>query len=228
MLDYRAWVERAVEFTKRLGSLPGDIHFTAELRPPMNPKEVEALSDRLRIPLPEPLRVFLTHASSSCRCEYSWEPTADFRGRLLELFPSSTFIFGGASLCDSDWFEEHEGGCFDMATAYEATQPDEARVWANSVPFHPVGNGDYFALCVGGESPNDELPVIYLDHEGNAAKQLARSFDEFLTAWEQLSYIGGFFLIDYFLDPFRGMINLASPKKAALDELFRAGKVNGP
>jgi SMI1-KNR4 cell-wall len=224
MLDYRLWAERALEFTRGLRSLSGEIKVTADLHPPLSAPAVRDLNSRLRLPLPEPLCAFLTRASSNCSCTYWWEPPGELQGRLQELFPSNTFIFGGASLCDSSRFETNERGCFDTAEALEKRLPEEARLWANSVPFHECGNGDFVGLYVGNDRQGDAFPVVYLDHDGcGASEVLAPNFEEFLIAWEELNYIHGFFLREYFFNPIRGSINPNSPKKADLDDLFRSG-----
>jgi hypothetical protein len=141
---------------------------------------------------------------------------------MLELFPSNDFIFGGASLCDSGHFEDNEIGCRDMGQAFDNQCPGEAQLWVNSVPFHECGNGDCITLYVGDDRRGDEFPVVYLDHDGYGSFLLAPNFDEFLVAWEELRYIHGSFLAQFFHNPIRGTINTASPKKAVLDDLFRS------
>jgi hypothetical protein len=51
-MNYRAWVERAVEFTNGLSTLRGKISLTAEALPPMSEAGVQALNRDLRLPLP--------------------------------------------------------------------------------------------------------------------------------------------------------------------------------
>ncbi len=222
MVDFKRWAERAVDFTKRLRSLPGEIKVSAELAPPMSPPDAQALSGQLRLPLPAPLLAFLTTASCKCFCEYWWEPPAEFTGRLQDLFPVKTFIFGGASLCDSTEFATNERGCWDTADALAGDYPEDARLWSESVPFYECGNGDYVALYLGRGRKEDDCPVVYLCHDGyGASRVLAPSFEEFLIQWEQLCYIHPSFLVQFFLDPVRQCINAKSPKKEGLHELLR-------
>jgi len=225
VLDYKKWVQRAVEFTTSLRSLPGEIHVTAEAHPPTTQLDVERLSSGLRLPLPEPICVFLTGASSNCSCEYWWMPPSELLGSLSEVFPSNDFIFGGASLCDKERFARDEKGRYDTGEALEKAYPEDAKLWIHSVPFHEVGNGDCLGLYVGPDRRKKECPVVYLDHDGyGGSRVLAPSFDEFLVAWEELKYIGAFFLRQFFLDPISQSINPNSPKKRLLDDLFMAGK----
>jgi hypothetical protein len=223
MLDYRAWAERAKKFTASLKSLPGRITVQAEVQPALSESEVLAISSRLRLPLPQPICAFLTTASANCSCEYWWKPPEELQARLEALFPIKTFIFGGASLCDSSQFEVNERGCRDTAEVLEQVYPEDARLWFNAVPFHECGNGDYIGLYVGDDRRGDEFPVVYLNHDGyGGSMALAPSFDEFLVAWEELDYVHGSFLTQFFLDPIAGCINPRSPKKSALDDLLRA------
>jgi hypothetical protein len=225
MLDYKRWAHRALDFTESLRRLPGRINMQATVRPPLTRSEVMFLSGVLRLPLPAPLSAFLATASSNCCCEYWWEPPDELQGHLERLFPSNTFIFGGASLCDSSQFEINEKGCMDMAEGFERRYPEDARLWVNSVPFHEAGNGDYIALYVGDDRRAQDFPVVYLDHDGcGFSGFISNSFDEFLTAWEGLRYIHGFFLREYYFNPVSGSLNPASPKRAELDALFQKGK----
>jgi hypothetical protein len=126
-MDYRAWAERALEFTNRLRSLPGTIDITADLRPPLSTSAVASLNDRLHRPLPEPLVAFLTRASANCLCSYWWEPpSGEIRDGLATYFLGATFIFGGASLCDSERFEEFEKSARDTAEGHAENFPEEA------------------------------------------------------------------------------------------------------
>jgi hypothetical protein len=83
---------------------------------------------------------------------------------------------------------------------------------------------DYIAVYIGEKRNTDEFPVVFLDHDGYGSRQLAASFDEFLVAWEELRYLHGFFLCQYFMDAHGATLDTASPRKAALDELFRLGR----
>jgi hypothetical protein len=227
LLSYREWAELALEFTKSLASLPGKTFITAELHPPISLTAVRALNDRLRIPMPEPLCEFLTQASSNCNCTYSWEPPRELQSTLERIFPNHTSLFGGPSLCDISWIEEREMGCLDTADATRELFPEGARIWANSVPFHAVGNGDYFALYTGPDRENDELPVVFLDHDNClGTKKLGRTFDDFLSHWEDLHYLDAQFLIQTFLDPIRGALNTRSPTKVAFDEFLQTALGN--
>jgi len=119
----------------------------------------------------------------------------------------------------------NERGCWDTGEPYEMRYPEAARLWTNSVPFHACGNGDYIGLYVGDDKRGDEFPVVYLDHDGSGGSGLlSPNFDQFLADWEKLRYIHGSFLGRFFLNPIRGSINPDSPKKAALDALFRSAQ----
>jgi hypothetical protein len=222
MVNYLRWVERAVAFTQRLRSFPGEIRITAELGKPVSRSEIETLNKRLRLPLPVSIVEFLTAASSHCNCEYWWEPPKELQTLLEELFPSNTFIFGGASLCDISQFENNGRGCYDTGEAMAQDFPGDSVLWLNSVPFYEQGNGDYLGLYVGSDLRSRDYPVVYLDHDGSGfSRVLAASFDEFLEAWEDLDYIHPFFLREFFLDAGSEHINPKIPKKEQLTALFR-------
>jgi hypothetical protein len=136
------------------------------------------------------------------------------------ILPGEAVLFGN--------FAENEVGCFDWGEACaEEGNAVEAKLWLNSVPFWESGCGDCLALYVGEDRPGSEFPVVFLDHDGHSIGPVAPSFDAFLKTWEELSYLHGFFLFQYFWDEHRGIIDATSPNKAGLDELFRLGKGSG-
>jgi hypothetical protein len=78
-------------------------------------------------------------------------------------------------------------------TLRDAGYPKDAWFWDHSLPLVRVGDGSYLGVYCKEEQ--DDQPVAYLCHEGcGASGIIAPGFDEFLTQWEQLGYVGVHFL----------------------------------
>jgi hypothetical protein len=224
MVDYCRWIGRAILFVEGLRKLPGGIEVETQVAPALDEGAAGALAKALPQGLPGPLRRFLTQASAGCEFGYSWEPPQDLLEDLQKIVASKTFVFGGGCLCDATKFAYHQRAVLDFGLGLVEEYPEDSRLWVNSVPFLPVGNGDRLALYVGTDWEGEDHPVVYLDHEGYGFSCLiAPSFDQFLESWERLFYVGPLWL-RYFIDPVSGHLNPDSKKQRLLQELLSQRK----
>lgn len=86
----------------------------------------------------------------------------------------------------------------------------EHLLWTQSLPFYPIANGDALAFDLTGR--DEDPPILYLCHDEPASGMIAPNFDAFLTAWEQLFYVGPEW---WMLDPFlvgKGRAKRLSPR----------------
>lgn len=212
---YEKWMQRAVEFTESLRPLPGKPDVDVQVAPPISMEAIDQLAKKSRLGIPEPLRRFLADASAHCCCHYWWEPPEQLQSQLDAVFHGSHFFWGGANFCDGTEISDLQECCLDWATSFKDEFPRDSRFWENSIPFIPVGNGDYLALYI--ESNPDDPPVVYLNHDGyGGSALLAASFDEFLAAWEDLGYVGGWLLFE-FVNPETGHVDpKAHPRKTEI------------
>src|SRR5262249_16490455 len=191
IMDFKKWVRRVVDFHTTLPRLGGRVNVHSTVAPPMSLEEVNRLADKLRLGVPLQLRRFLTEGSANCACTYLWWPPPKLEERFGQVFPSKGYIWGWANLCNAAKFEEYQIGCHDWGSAWEDSpeQRTDMELWMRSVPFSSLGSGDYLALDVGTD-PND-LSVAYLSHDGYGwSRIVARSFEQFLTDWQELYYVG--------------------------------------
>src|SRR5262249_49164171 len=81
--------------------------------------------------------------------------------------------------------------------------PEEGRFFLESFPFLAIANGDKLGTFGASSS------VVYLCHElCGASCVISPSFQDFLTQWEQLYYVGPeLWLLEVFRDPATGFIN---------------------
>ncbi|MCI0740897.1 MAG: SMI1/KNR4 family protein [Gemmataceae bacterium] len=195
MLDYAKWVERAVAFVQGMPSLPGEVNIETHVAPPLTKLEVEKLAKWCKLPIPEPLRRFWLEGSGHCHCTYSWSIPNEFHQQFSVAFPEVKYdwLRGGAQFLSAPALLDATEWRLGWVEGFRDESPKDARFWAHSVPFHPVGNGDYVALYVRDNV--DDPPVAYLNHEGCGCSEIiANSFDEFLQIWEALAYLDMDFL----------------------------------
>ncbi len=227
MLDYAAWLKRALAFLERLGSFPGKVGIEKEVAPPFTQADVEAFARACKIPLPEPLRRFWATASRHCRCTYWWETPDAFHRQLGVAFPEKSLstLNGGPEFAAPEYllsFVNTTTTDWGADGNNRITFPRDTRYWEGSFPLIPAGNGDYVGLYFR-ENPENP-PVVYLCHESYGGSGIiARNFDEFLGVWERLGYIGVDLLHSFanretgLLDPSAQPVQLE-----ALDSLLRA------
>jgi len=218
--DYAAWVRRARDAMTALDGQPGfDVDAWVDA-PPLPATELEALSRRIGRQLPDAMRGFLERGTAALACRYTFEYDPDDEAAtaaFLALFPYETSLYGGPVLGPADLLPDFVQSCGEWADQFdEAGDPTEGQRWRHALPFIAVDNGDYVALDGTGPArdPNDP-PVIYLSHEGESAL-IAASFTEFLSAWEQLCYLGPEI---WLLDEFRGPDGLIAPESTRATRL---------
>jgi hypothetical protein len=218
MFGYSQWVGRAVAFINALRTLPGEVTSEVAVAPPLSESEVSKYEHGLRVPIPKPVREFLTNGSASCHCRYTWTPIGQNLAVLQELFPAKSYIYGGASLCNVEDFASFQIGCSDWVSEWSDASDDKI-LWRRSFPFASIGNGDYLALDVAIQ---DVAPVVYLGHDGSGQScRLAGSFQQFLLDWEQICYLESWFWYT-FADPSSGQV-IESEQLTKLRHLFSVG-----
>ena len=219
---YEKWMQRAIEFTESLRQLPG-IDVDVQVASPMSMEAIDQLAKKSRLGIPGPLRRFLADASAHCCCHYWWEPPEQLQSQLDAVFHGSYFFWGGADFCNAIEISDLQECCLDWATSFRDEFPRDSRFWENSIPFIPVGNGDYLALYI--KSNRDNPPVVYLNHDGYGGSAfLSPTFDEFLAAWEDLGYIGGWLLFE-FVNPETGYVDpKAHPRKTEILRTLMRGE----
>lgn len=55
MLDYQAWVHRAIEYVNAIPRLPGEFGISGSVQPPIDALKVDRLAERCRLPIPDSL-----------------------------------------------------------------------------------------------------------------------------------------------------------------------------
>ncbi len=223
MIDYAAWIRRAESFVRQLNRLPGQWGMSIRIRPPISTDAADKLAASLPLGLPGPLRDFYTTGSSNVCCRYFWEPGDKYQRKVDKVFLYQHSLWGGPELiaaedladehCVQEWF----CGAEDLLGE---NSKDVLAVWQNTVPFIAVGNGDYLALHINHELP--EMPVVYLCHDDTdmPIMRISPSFEQFLTDWEQLHYIGPDMLVGV-LDLRRNSgLNMKHKKIKRLHKLF--------
>jgi len=224
MLNYKAWIERAVRFTERVRQLPGETEVESRAAPPLRADKVEALRRRLPLGLPLPFSNFLSRGSASFSFTYSWDVPQRLVARLEAVFPSKECLLGGSTFCNGRELPAVQSACLEWGAALDKDYPEDKKIWSKSVPFLQILNGDYLALYVGPGRRGRQAPVAYLDHDGcGFSRIIAGSFDQFLRAWEGLYYVNPLELRTFFVDPISGYLNSTSRKKFQLQELLELG-----
>jgi hypothetical protein len=142
-----------------------------------------------------PLRRFWTEASGHCHCKYWWNTPEVFHPQLKVAFSEwgGSHIWGGAEFESPRNIIKLAESFASWAESIREDSPKDARIWENSFPLIPFGNGDYAGLYVRDDA--DDPPVVYICHEEcGSSGVIASTFDEFLNCWEQMGYIGLHFL----------------------------------
>ena len=161
------------------------------------------MAETLPLGLPEPLREFYTEGAGECRCRYHWSPGKDDLPQIQEIFPHQMSFYGGPELIPwNELREAHEiHHWWDDLNENVTEEQEKARdAWRHTVPFINVGNGDCVALHIKKNSQTS--PVVYLCHDDPEmpVTPLSTSFDQFLSDWETLCYVGPeIWLLDAFL-----------------------------
>jgi SMI1 / KNR4 family (SUKH-1) len=202
-MDYGKWVQRLRSFILGLEKAsPPEYRekFSVEIMPPLGNDELNELAGALDCGLPPPLREFLRTGASSIAFQFACPPEDDET--------SDTF-------CPVDKLPEWREECIDYARESWLMEPDwplDQAFWRHALPLVHYPDGDGVALWVHDRAhPNP--PVIYLKHEDESFL-LSRTFDEFLTHWERLGYIGTNGLKSY-RDPATGFLELPRTKAPA-------------
>jgi len=197
-MDYSGWLQRAEGFVRSLRKMPGNWGIEVAVEPPLSQPEAVELGGKLPLGLPSPLCEFYTTAAAACCSTYFWEPDEAGLSLIAEVLPHQYSLYGGPGFIPAVELEDACASVRAWATGYDETPNTPPRpgweLWHEAVPFHAIGNGDYLALHVTEGSAR--LPVLYLCHDadyetdGGAAFEISPSFEEFLTRWERLCYIG--------------------------------------
>ncbi|MGE3808231.1 MAG: SMI1/KNR4 family protein [Gemmataceae bacterium] len=181
MYDYQAWLNRANEFVHKLRSIPQVDIDTYEVGPPLSEAQLASLDRNLRIPLPGPIRKFLSGASLF-DLNYYWDFDVPTPPAVLELFPGKSGINGGLTLCDCNDLVDQQR---QMLEAVDEAEPHCLEIVRGCFPFATVGNGAQLCLLNG----RDDGPVVYVEFLGHGCLQIAESFDSFLENWEGTGYL---------------------------------------
>lgn len=229
MLDYAHWLKRAEDFVRGLGNLPGQWGVSIAIEPPLARRAADELRNRLPFGLPAPLYDLYTQGSASYRCAYYWSPDEAHLPLVGEVFPHTYSLYGGARFIPACQLADAHASVRSWARGWNGTPDGGPRpsweAWQESIPFLAVGNGDYLALRVRGD--RTDLPVIYLCHDaedggdGRTAFEISPSFDQFLSDWETLCYIGPeiWLLAAFLSDDGEGPVQVNQPKVALWREI---------
>ena len=226
MINYRTWVENANRFVANTKKLPGKILLRGSIAAPLEQETLSALRARWdKRHLPAELVRFWTEGSAHCEFHYVWTPPEDELSALMDVFEYNNYIYGGPQFIAVEKMDPNPLRVSDfdedMCEDWKG-EGDVREVWARSIYFFHIANGDLLGLDCEAEGcdPNNP-PVLYLSHETGAPLQLAPRFSEFMTQWEKLSYIGPeLWLLDYWLDQEAKCLNPALHKTAALRKLL--------
>jgi hypothetical protein len=120
-------------------------------------------------------------------CRYVLEPAGDALVRLHSVLPDEPRIYGGPRIASLSELAVLSAGVTEWASGTWIAHDEAQRmIWESSRPFLQLDNGDYLAFDL--RHPTDP-PVVYLNHDEESVT-IARTFDEFLRAWEGLCYLG--------------------------------------
>jgi hypothetical protein len=202
--ELRSWMHRAESFVRQLNYLPGEWGISVSIEPPITSDEADRLAATLPLGLPAPLRMLYLEGAAKFKCRYHWTPREDMLRRTGRIFPHQRSFYGGPSFIP--WSELPDvHGIHSWWDGWDDPSTEDQRkareIWRQTVPFIAVGNGDAVGLHVTGES--DIYPVVYLCHDDEECPvtPLSPSFDQFLTEWEKICYVGPeIWLLDSFWD----------------------------
>jgi hypothetical protein len=208
MFNIKEWLCRAVEFTEKCRQWPAGSIVECSVSPPITESEANQLSQQLALGLPPPLRRFFIEGARCCKCS-SVSAHNSLPG-LENVFPGRDYIYGGPRLCDAATLVRYQQECLEWADSFDEymmeTSADDSILWHSCVPFLAIGNGDHLGLDVA--TSREAPPVVYLCHDGDGGSGIiAPSFEEFLSAWEQICYVGPeIWLLQPFLDPLTNIL----------------------
>lgn len=202
------WVGRSEEFLRRLAVLPGEVRARRAVAPPADLAELARVEAALGARLPTPLARFFAGAAAEWELRYSWRPTKPREPVVAKLV--TVPVFGGGRIGPVGALPDLVRDCRDWARkTWIADEPVETRLWTRTLPFMALVNGDHLGVGRDGR-------VVYLNHDDRSTV-IARSFDAFLAAWEQLCYLGPeLWSLQPFRDPATGLL---SPTCAAAELL---------
>lgn len=188
-MDYRKWVQQAIEFQSRLGNRPGEWEVETHVRSPLEQYQIEKLNNKLRHSIPECVAAFLAGGSAGMRNHYCWTPeTKKEAKQLSELIPETNYIYGGADLCNAKKFKKFQKECVEIAEeTWIDDEPELKEMWLNSFPFARLANADMIALDLRKDMLDP--PVVYLSHDDDS-RLISESFDRYLEDWAAASYVG--------------------------------------
>ena len=188
MFDYGAWVRRAVAFAQELSHVPAVTSLECNAAPPLGAEEISELAASLPQGLPDPLKHFLAFGSGNCDCHYVRTLSQKDQPELQRVFPRMAYIYGGARLCNAGSLVDDQLAFDRWIQSLERNQI--ADPWyAGSTPFVALQNGDYLVLRLAAHGAGHQ--VVYADHEQpEHSRVVSRTFEEFLSAWEKVCYIG--------------------------------------
>lgn len=219
----RKWLARAEQFVRPASRLPDEWGFSVTIEPPLSEHDADELAKTLPLGLPAPLREFYTQVTSGCECTYHWTPTEANLRLLKDVFPHQYSVYGGVRIISaSRLLDAHGMHSWWQDVAGREDLRSQWEIWRQCVPFISVGNGDFVALHVTNDPL--QLPVVYLCHDDPdlCVLPLSDSFNQFLSDWESLFYIGPEI---WLLNPFmarkgNGPLNLKLKSVARLRKLF--------
>jgi hypothetical protein len=219
-MNYQDWTERVRAFTEALRMLPGEINVTIEIDPPLNAQQIDALAGRWPTGLPTSLRRLWNEGSSRVNCPYVWRPSPDEVPILNEVFEYNNYIYGGARFEPAEQtYPGNSGADPDDEDMADVLGKTGLELHCRCAVFLHVGNGD----CLGLDPANgaDDPPVVYLVHDDDTSSVISPTFSEFLASWQELCYIGPeFWLLDYWIDRDRGVIDTTKHRTAELRRLL--------
>lgn len=222
---YASWIRRAESFVRRLNYLPGQWGISVAIEDPITTSQADELDKELPFGLPAPLRELYTEGAGRCKCNYRWKPNEEHLHLVRDVFEHELSFNGGPEFLPwTELLEAH--GMHDWWGGYDDSPPGiEAaalNVWRHSVPFISVGNGDHVALHVTDDARS--MPVVYLCHDDsdNPVTRISSSFDQFLSDWEKLCYVGPeIWLLSTFLsDGAQGELNVEQEKSRKWREVM--------
>lgn len=224
MLDYRSWIDRAVERINAMPSLPGQFTISGAVQPPLDDAAVDRLAERCRLPIPESLRRFWTTGAAGADLCYHWSEIPPQFDRQVQIASGDRFddcLWGGLEILSADEVVNSTLDALSWAEDMSPEYPKDARLWEHSLPLVSVGNGDYVGLYVRDDETDP--PVVYLCHEASGGSVVLNSnLDGFLESWEQPGYIGIDFLITFYdFDVHRLALDRHAVRLEALQALLR-------
>ena len=218
--DFRAWVQRAQEFTETLAARLGEqVVAEARVAPALSEEAVAELAAGLDRGVPAVVRRFLVQGAGGLGFGYQWTPAGAAARELEALLEGKSYVWGGGPLCLAGEFREWVERCDEwIEESWIGESAEQARWWRESFPILSLDTGDFLALDLS--RPAEDPAVVYLCHD-EESDLIAPSFTRFLTEWERLGYLGpDRDLLELFFDE-EGFLSGEGEEAAALRALLQ-------